>query len=128
MKRYYISIALILAIASLLPSCKKKEQIFVIDLPPTQVLEQKTSYAVITSSHLRLRTEPSVKSKAVTTLWQGYILEIISKSSKMDNVEGEDNYWYQVNYDGLKGWVFGSYIKLSPSYEKAKEESLKLKT
>ena len=127
MKKYYMTIAIILAIASLF-SCKKKEELFTVELPPTQVLEQKTNYAVIASSHLRLRTEPSVKSKAVTTLWQGYILEIVSKSSKMDSVEGSDNYWYQINYDGLKGWVFGSYIILAPSYEKAKEESQKLKT
>ncbi len=127
MKKYFSVIAIILLITSL-SSCKKKEEIITIDLPPTQVLEQSTNYAVIISSHLRLRTEPSVKAKAVTTLWKGYILEIVSKSSKMDNVEGVDNYWYQISYDGLKGWVFGSYIKLAPSYEKAEEESQKLKT
>ena len=126
MKKHYIAIAVIFIIVFF--SCKKEEEVIVINLPPTQVLEQNTSYAVIISSHLRLRSEPSVKAKAVTTLWQGYILEIISKSSKMDNVEGADDYWYQISYGGLKGWVFGAYIKLSPSFEKAKEESENLKT
>jgi hypothetical protein len=127
MKKYYMAIAIIFIITSLY-SCKKKEEIIVIDLPPLQVLEQHTNYAVIISSHLRLRAEPSVKAKAITTLWKGYIIEIVSKSSKMDSVEGVDNYWYQITYGGLKGWVFGSYIKLSPSYEKAKEEAQKINT
>ena len=126
MKKYYITIIIILTITFLF-SCKKTEEVIVIELPPTQVLEQKTNYAVITSSHLRLRAEPSVKAKAITTLWNGYILEIVSKSSKMENVEGTDDYWYQISYGGLKGWVFGAYIKTVPSYEKAKEESQKLK-
>ncbi|MCL2704739.1 MAG: SH3 domain-containing protein [Spirochaetaceae bacterium] len=127
MKKYYFTIIIILAITALF-SCKKEEEIVIINLPPTQVLEQNTNYAVIVSSHLRLRTEPSVKAKAVTTLWKGYILEIVSKSSKMDNVEGVDNYWYQITYGGLKGWVFGAYVMLLSSHEKAKEESEKLKT
>jgi len=127
MKKYYITIIIIFIILSLF-SCKKEEESVVINLPPTQVLEQNISYAVIVSSHLRLRTEPSVKAKAVTTLWKGYILEIVSKSSKMDNVEGVDNYWYQITYGGLKGWVFGAYIKLLSSYDKAKEEAENLKT
>ena len=117
---------IILAIATSF-SCKKKNEVIVIDLPPVEVLEQRTNYAVITSSHLRLRTEPSVNSRAIITLWKGYILEVISRSSTMHSVEGSDDYWYQISYGGLKGWVFGSYIKLSPTYEKAQEESENLK-
>ena len=127
MKKFYIATLIIFTILVFF-SCKKEEETIVINLPPTQVLEQNTNYGVIISSHLRLRTEPSVKAKAITTLWKGYILEIVSKSSKMDNVEGVDNYWYQISYGGLKGWVFGAFIKLISSFEKAQEESENLKT
>ncbi len=107
-------------------SCSGKERILEIELPPTLVLEQNINFAVITSSHLRLRTEPSIKSKAITTLWRGYILEIVSRSPKMETVEGQENYWYQINYDGLQGWVFGSYLKVASSLEKAREEAARL--
>ncbi|MCL2792473.1 MAG: SH3 domain-containing protein [Spirochaetaceae bacterium] len=127
MKKYCISIIIILVIA-LSFSCSRKEEALVINLPPIQVLEQRTNYAVITSSHLRLRTEPSVRSQAIVTLWKGYILEVVSRSSRMDNVDGLDNFWYQVRYGGLRGWVFGAYIKLVPTYEQAKEEAQRLKS
>jgi uncharacterized protein YgiM (DUF1202 family) len=125
MKKYYIIIFAILVIISLF-SCKRKEDIIVVDLPPVQVLEQRTNFAVIMSTHLRLRTEPTVNSRAITTLWRGYILEVISRSNRMDNVAGNDDFWYQISYGGLRGWVFGAYIQLVPSYEMAKEESLRL--
>lgn len=104
------------------PSCfGKKDNKLTIELPITQVLEQSANYAVIISSHLRLRPEPSVKSKAVTTLWKGYILEILSKSSKQYSVEGATDFWYQINYDGITGWVFGAYIDIYPHLDKALE-------
>ncbi|MDX9801549.1 MAG: SH3 domain-containing protein [Spirochaetia bacterium] len=117
--RFSLAVIVILIFSS----CSKKEQIIIIDLPATQVLEQNTNFAVITSSHLRLRVEPTTKSKAITTLWKGYILEIISRSTKKEIAEGQENYWYQINYDGLRGWIFGAYVKVYPTLEKAKEAS-----
>lgn len=116
-------ISLLFIVLIFFPSCflNKKDEKMKIELPITQVLEQSANYAVITSSHLRLRPEPSVESKAITTLWKGYILEIISKSSKQYSVEGETDFWYQINYDGLTGWVFGAYIDIYPHLEKAME-------
>ena len=125
MKKYYKSIMIIL-LAIILLSCKREEEAIVVNLPPVQILEQSRNFAVITSSHLRLRTEPSVSSQAIITLWRGYILEIISRTSRMESVEGFTDYWYQIRYGGLNGWVFGAYIKLVPTYEQANEESQKL--
>ena len=123
MKNHQIRFALALFVILLFTSCSKKEQITIIDLPATQVLEQNTNFAIITSSHLRLREEPSIKAKAITTLWKGYVLEIISRSTKKEIVEGHENYWYQINYDGLQGWIFGAYIRVFPTIEKAREAS-----
>ncbi len=126
MKKRLAVNALFINIFFLVFSCARDEQITLLELPPTQVLEQNTNFAVITSSHLRLRTEPSVKAKAITTLWKGYVLEVVSKSSKKETVEDQENYWYQINYDGLQGWIFGAYIKVFPSIDKAKEEVRRL--
>ncbi len=114
-----IKIALIILSVFCLSSCRKDIEIKNIDLPATRAITKKSNFAVISSSHLRLRTEPTINSKAVTILWKGYILEILRKSDIRDFVEGKENYWYLINYDGLKGWVFGSYIDIYSSREKA---------
>ncbi len=100
-------------------SCKKDIEINNVKLPVTKAITKKSNYALITSSHLRLRTEATINSKALTILWKGYILEILRKSDIRDSVEGKENYWYLISYDGLKGWVFGSYIDVYSSREKA---------
>ncbi len=113
----------------IIPSaCKKTEEREIsIDLPTTSVLSVKTRWAVITGSHLRLREHAGTDSRAVTTLWEGNVLEIIARDDAQVRVEDKDDYWYQVAYDGLQGWVFGAYIELYESKEKAEEASRQLK-
>lgn len=105
----------------LLFSCSGNEGVQEIELPPTPVLGIQTSWAVITSSHLRLRERPTQDSSAIITLWRGSVLEIVSKRNRKETVEGLSDYWYQINYDGLQGWVFGGYLDLYDSPELAEE-------
>ena len=102
-------------------SCRRVEVVERIDLPSTPVLGMQTMWAVIGSSHLRLRERPSVKSAAITTLWRGYVLEVVSKRNNTETVEGATDHWYQISYDGLQGWVFGGYLELYDSRERATE-------
>jgi hypothetical protein len=88
-------------------------------LPETPVLSIETSWAVITSSHLRLREQPLADAAIITTLWRGYVLEVLAKQNRIDTVENQENYWYQVGFDGLQGWVFGAYLDLFSSRDAA---------
>lgn len=136
-RRYYIGkhcltmrrLIIVLACLALISaySCGKEEGMAPMELPATSVLTVQSTWAVITSSHLRLRDTPSTESKALTTLWQGSILEIISKTSTKDSADDQADYWYQINYDGLHGWVFGAYIMAFESREIAATEAGKLK-
>ena len=51
----------------------------------------------------------------------GAVVEVIGKSDKEDTMENEVAYWYRVNYEGLKGWVFGSYVSVFDSRSRADE-------
>jgi uncharacterized protein YraI len=53
-------------------------------------------------------------------------MEILRRSDSKDFVEGKENFWYLISYDGLKGWVFGSYINVYTSRDKAVSASEKL--
>ena len=136
-RRYYIgkhylrmeklTLMLTWLIAITVSSCAKEDAITPMELPATSVLTVQSTWAVITSSHLRLRETPSTESKALTTLWQGSILEIVSRTSTKDAADDQIDYWYQINYDGLHGWVFGSYIMAFESRDIAEIEAGKIK-
>lgn len=111
---------------TLIGGCRKETEQKSITFPPTNVLNVQSSWGVITSSHLRLREKPTTDSKAITTLWRGYILEILSRTNEEEVVEEEEGYWYQINYEGLSGWVFGVYLDIYRSREMAEAAAQEL--
>ena len=112
--------ALCVSVGMLFSSCRgQPDDMQQIVLPSTPVLSTSSSWAVINSSHLRLRDQPNVESGVVTTLWRGYVIEVLAKQSHLAEVEDETNYWYQVNHDGIQGWVFGAYLTFYGSHDTA---------
>ena len=123
MKRFNQFFTILLIITAVLPvlsGCEEKEEVFGdIELPPAPIVSTSESWAVINSAYLRLREMPASEAGIVTTLWRGYILEVMSRSPAKSVVDDEEDYWYQVNYDGLQGWVFGSYLDIFDTREQA---------
>ncbi len=114
-------------LAAVFTGCGKETDVPEIDLPPTSVLTNQSSWGVVNSTHLRLRDGPAVESAAITTLWKGSVVEIFTKTESPEVIEREQDYWYQVNYGGLTGWVFGAYLDLFASRESAEAYSRELK-
>jgi hypothetical protein len=102
-------------------SCAKKEIVRPIELPSTPVLSVNSRWGVVRSSHLRMRENPNTDSKAIFTLWKGYIIEILSRKNKKDTIEEETNFWYQISFNGLHGWVFGAYMDIYESKDEAEK-------
>ena len=100
-------------------SCEKEQPVERIDLPPTPVLTLSTNWGVIRSPFLRLRDEPLQKAEIVAHLRRGSILEIISKTEAKETIDEVSSYWYQVNYGGLRGWVFGAFLEVLDSKSEA---------
>lgn len=122
-----ICLVILFVISGLFLSCKDEKKTFDIDLPATSVLSVQSRWSVINSTHLRLREKPDLNSKAITTLWKGYVLEVVSQSSIRVTLEDEDGYWYQVKYGGLQGWVFGAYLKFFDTKDNAEKSSREIK-
>ena len=105
-------------------ACEKEEEpIGDIELPPAPLVPDSENWAVIDSAYLRLRERPAEGAALVTTLWRGYVLEVMSRSTAKDTVDDIEDYWYQINYDGLQGWVFGSYLEIFDSREEAEKRA-----
>jgi hypothetical protein len=89
-------------------------------LPPTPVLTIQTYYAVVDFAYIRVRNEPMPDAALVTMLRAGSIVEIVTSSSTEETIEGKTDRWYQIQYQGRRGWVFGSYLKIFDSLDKAR--------
>ena len=76
---------------------------------------------------LRVRDQASGQSTVLAHVRMGAVVEIIGKSDKEDTIENETSFWYRVNYEGLKGWVFGTYIVIFDTRAKADQFAATLK-
>jgi hypothetical protein len=89
-------------------------------LPPTPVLTIQALYGVIDFAYIRVRSDPKPDASLVTMLRAGAIVEIVTSSSNEETIEGKTDRWYQIEYQGRRGWVFGSYLKIFDSLDKAR--------
>jgi hypothetical protein len=114
----------LLALLPLLPlaSCGRRPVVERIELPPTPVLTIRSTWAVVNSPFLRLRDEPLANAAVLAHIRRGAVLEVLSRTDRKEELEQTSSYWYQVSYEGLRGWVFGAFLEIVDS--KPRAESL----
>jgi len=108
------------ALALLLAGCSGSSPYHGLKLPPTPVLTIQALYGVVDFAYIRVRSEPTSDASLVTMLRSGSIVEIVTSSSSEETIEGKTDRWYQIEYQGRRGWVFGSYLKIFDSLDKAR--------
>ena len=116
------SVALFAALFSML-SCQRETEYPKVDLPPTSVLSVRSDWGVVTSNVLRMRSDPNQSATILTHIRLGELVEILSRTVQKDLVDEQTAYWYQVNYGGLRGWLFGSYLEIFDTRAKATDFS-----
>jgi uncharacterized protein YgiM (DUF1202 family) len=94
-----------------------------VTLPPTAVLSIRKTWAVVKSPLLRVRNDATSQSTVLSHIRLGAVMEVLTRSDKEDTVENDTAYWYRIDYQGLKGWVFGSYIEIFDTRAKADQYS-----
>jgi Bacterial SH3 domain len=114
MKLFWAAAALVLA------GCSAPDKYAGLKLPPTPVLTIQTQYGVVDFAYIRVRSDPLPDAALVTMLRAGAIVEIVSSSANEETIEGKSDRWYQIQYQGRRGWVFGSYLKIFDSLDKAR--------
>lgn len=118
--KYIITITLFL-----LFSCKQSDVIGendkhkVINLPETDRSYYENQWGVTKYDSLRLRQDPVDNSTIVNHLRRATLVEILSRKNEIVLFDGTRDYWYYINYDGQKGWIFGSYLHIYNTYEEA---------
>ena len=102
-------------------TCKSEDSHSEITFPTTPVLSITSSWGVVKANFLRIREEPSKNSKVVHHIRKSSIIEILSKTDKKEIIEELESYWYRINFDGLRGWIFGGYLDMFDSKEEAEK-------
>jgi len=100
-------------------SCKKKEYEISLKLPATPVLSVQSSWGIVNYPYLRVREQPFLDAAVIAPLRQNELVEVISRSERPEKIEDKTDYWYQVGVGGIRGWVFGVYLDLYETKEKA---------
>jgi hypothetical protein len=107
----------------LLAGCQREDPLTGLDMPTTPVLAIRANWGVVASPYLRVRSKPQPAAEVVAHLRNSSIVEILAKTSYPETVEGKSDYWYEIACDGIRGWVFGSYLEFHDSRQEAEKAS-----
>lgn len=99
-----------LAMGAAVAACQAPQVRPALDLPPTPVLAMATRWAVVHAEMLRLRGEPTLDSQVLSWLPEGTRVEVLLRAPEAVEVDGQIDYWFQVNHNGVRGWTFGAFI------------------
>ncbi len=76
--------------------------------PSTKKKEAKYN---ISSSGLRMRSEPSLAGEFIELVPADAEVEVVGYSATKDTIDGLSDFWAQANYAGKTGWLFNGYLR-----------------
>jgi uncharacterized protein YgiM (DUF1202 family) len=68
--------------------------------------------AVQTAAGLTMREQPNTGGKSIIVIPDGTIVKIIDKGTAEETIAGKTSVWFQVEWNGNRGWVFGGFLAL----------------
>lgn len=79
--------------------------------PSTSLTSESTNYWYSKGDQVNVRFEPTINSKIAFRINRGDLITIKQISESQDYISGYGyDYWYEINYNNLSGWVFGKLI------------------
>ncbi len=72
---------------------------------------KKEKKYVFVSTGLRMRSEPSLAGEFIVLVPTDAEVDVLRYSKAKDSVDGLKDYWAEIQYGGLTGWVFNGYLR-----------------
>ena len=104
--------ALVLALAAVALGCQQRESDARLLLPATSVVETNEVRGIVTADSLRVRAQPSVRAEVLSYLRRGEVVEVVRRGEQQERIAGTSGHWFEVTYQGVRGWAFGSHLEL----------------
>ena len=80
-----------------------------LEFPPTKTQSYSNLYGIIVDcNYLNIRIEPNDSSQIISSVPVNSNVKIIQESYSVQNGN-----WYEIEYNGYSGWVYGKYVKFS---------------
>ncbi len=79
--------------------------------PETPVISGRARWAVAEQTYVQLRAEPQIDASIVGQMRGGDIAEIAERTAFRETQFGARDHWYQLQFEGLEGWVHGAQIE-----------------
>jgi uncharacterized protein YgiM (DUF1202 family) len=117
-QHFNVFLSLVICLIPIL-SCGQEDTRITLELPETPLLSIEKYFGVVDFGFLRVRREPTGDSDMVTIIRGGTIVEILRSNPQEVVIDGQTGRWYEILYRGTRGWVFGPYLMIFDSLEKA---------
>jgi uncharacterized protein YgiM (DUF1202 family) len=72
-------------------------------------VEDEFSTLTIWGSKVNVRTKPSIKGDIIMQVNDGQIVDFKKQSEEYETIGYETDYWYHIEVEGKRGWVFGTF-------------------
>ena len=121
--KYVKSLLLNFFFIFILFSCRKNKDDVLLDLKniiKPKEIKKGESFGVINVNRLRFRSDNDIHARTLMYLDKGEIVTIIKKDAEKVKIGEMEDYWYQIEYKGTNGWIFGYFVDLYNSYDEAK--------
>ena len=81
-------------------------------LPATTVVATNEVRGIVIADSLRVRVQPSVRAEVLSYLRRGEVVEVMRRGEQEERIGGNQGYWFEVTFEGVRGWVFGTHLDL----------------
>ena len=94
------------------------------NLLSNDIIENSNILFVNASNGLRIRDEPSLSGNRIDLLSHNEPVFIIERSENQDIIDDIMDYWYFIESNEIRGWVFGGYLNETVEELKLNEENI----
>jgi hypothetical protein len=123
----YIPLIFLFFSGLLFASCGSGDKITEIELPEVPVITGIPKWGVVSKVYAPVMKISSHEAVIITHLRRGAVVNIIKRTEYQEKIDFNNNYWYRINIDDIDGWVFGDYLLLYGTREKALNASKEIR-
>jgi hypothetical protein len=90
-----------------------------LELPEVPLISGLPDWGVVNTVYAPVMDYSSRESKIITHLRRGAVVNIINRTPYQVKIGNANSYWYRIHSESVDGWVYGEYLLLYETQEKA---------
>ena len=102
----------VLVVGAAALGCQQYESEERLLLPATTVVATNEVRGIVIADSLRVRAQPSVRAEVLSYLRRGEVVEVVRRGEQEERIAGDLGYWFEVTFQGVRGWAFGTHLDL----------------